>query len=131
MTTAVNEVVVCYVESDVLDLARRFLKRQRRSMDALKRAVGLEEFEVIRKTGHDLKGSGGAYGLDALSQLGTELETAAGAQNGDRVELLVARLEQQISSIELRAVPGEPQVIATDSIATGGSHDQGLPVTRE
>lgn len=112
---------VCYVEHDVLDLAKRFFERQIRTVEVLRQAAREKDFEAIRKAGHDLKGSGGAYGLDALSQLGTELENAAGARSGDWVELLITRLEQQLLLIELRAATGESQEIATEVNASHGS----------
>ena len=66
-------------------------------------AIRKKDFERIRKTGHDLKGSGGAYGLDGLSNLGTALEAAAGKKDGDLIEQLLARLEEKLASVELRA----------------------------
>ncbi len=112
---------ICFVERDVFDLAKRFLERQVRCVDALWAAMQERDFERIRKTGHDLKGSGGAYGLDALSYLGTELENAASAQDGDLVELLLATLEQQLSAIELRVAAIGQQEIATQVSAVAGS----------
>lgn len=122
---------VCYVERDMFDLAKRFLERQMRAIDALRQAVAAQDFESIKKTGHDLKGSGGAYGLDALSHLGTELETAAGARNGDWVELLVTRLQQRLSAIELRVSAGDQQELATEVGARNGSSEFEPPVMRE
>ncbi len=103
---------ICVVDHDVFGLAKKFLDRQARAVSGLWIAIRERDFERIRKTGHDLKGSGGAYGFDGLSNLGTALEVAAGEKDGDLVEQLLASLEEKLASVELRAASPEHQDIA-------------------
>jgi two-component system sensor histidine kinase/response regulator len=114
MQQMVDALDVCIVERDVYDLAKRFLDHQGRAVRDLRVAMQERDFERIRKTGHDLKGSAGAYGLNELSHLGTELEVAAGAQDGDLVEQLLTRLEDKLSHVELRVASSEQQMSATE-----------------
>jgi HPt (histidine-containing phosphotransfer) domain-containing protein len=95
------------VDEDVVDLAKRFLNRQRRAVKGLWVAMQQSDFDRIRRAGHDLKGSGGAYGLEGLSRIGSELEAAAGARNGSLIEPLLVRLKEQLACIELRTVMAE------------------------
>ncbi len=55
-------------------LVPRFLKNRRRDLVALYGALDDEDFEVIQSLGHAMKGTAGAYGFDAISALGSEIE---------------------------------------------------------
>lgn len=100
---------VCLVERDVYDLAKRFLARQERALKGLQAAVRTRDFARVRSMGHDLKGSGGAYGLDALSKLGTQLEVAADAGDVDDIGRLLQQLEERLSRVELRVMADSPE----------------------
>lgn len=89
---------------EVMDLFARklvgqYLDNREEDVGKLTEALETEDFETIRMTGHNLLGSGAAYGLDAISILGRELETAA--NTGDRAKIkrhiseLVAFLEKR------------------------------------
>ncbi len=57
----------------------------RRDLEHLQRALHDGIFDEIRIVGHNLKGSGGAYGFPELSQMGLEIEAAS--KTGDREAL--------------------------------------------
>lgn len=104
-----EEAELCLVERDVYPLAKRFLARQERALKGLETAMRSGDFARVKGMGHDLKGSGGAYGLDTLSQLGSQLEAAADAKDAERVGTLLAQLEEKLSRVELRLVPEPPE----------------------
>lgn len=104
-----DEMEVCLVERDVYPLAKRFLARQERALKGLENAMRSRDFARVRGMGHDLKGSGGAYGLDTLSQLGSHLEAAADARDVERVGRLLTQLEEKLSRVELRLVSESPE----------------------
>ena len=112
---------ICVVDHDVFGLAKKFLNRQARAVRGLWVAIRERDFERIRKTGHDLKGSGGAYGLDGLSNLGTALEAAAGEKDGDLIEQLLESLEEKLASVELRAASPEHLDTAGKNTAAVGT----------
>lgn len=113
-----DQTEVCLVERDVYDLARRFLARQERALKGLEAAVRKRDFARVRSMGHDLKGSGGAYGLDALSRLGTQLEVAADAADVDGIGRLLQQLEERLSRVELRVTSDPPESTTRGSAAT-------------
>ncbi len=128
--TASSAPEICVVDHDVFGLATKFLDRQARAVRGLWIAIRKKDFERIRKTGHDLKGSGGAYGLDGLSNLGTALEAAAGEKDGDLIEQLLASLEEKLASVELRAATPEHHDTAGNKVA-GTSTRSALQARRE
>jgi len=95
---------VYLVDRDVFHLAKRFLQRQERAVQRLQVALRAGDFAKVCSMGHDLKGSGGAYGMDKLSALGRDLEAAAGEKDVPLIAALLEGLENELSRVELRAV---------------------------
>lgn len=69
------------------------------------RSVLLErgEFETIRVFGHRLKGTGGAYGLLKLTEIGTSIERAAAGKSAHQLPYLFEVLETYLSQLEVAA----------------------------
>ena len=62
-------------------LVPRFLENRKRDLAALQGALEDEDFETIQSLGHAMKGTGGAYGFEVISVLGSELEASGKGRN--------------------------------------------------
>lgn len=79
----------------------RYLSRREADLKTLRSALADEDFESIRKKGHNLFGSGSAYGLDRISELGADLEKAAKKRDSLRIGQLVDTLEAFICKVRV------------------------------
>ena len=79
------------------ELMDSYLEGRKEDVRLLHGAVANENFELVRMIGHNLFGSGGAYGLEVLSEIGERLEHAAQAKNQDDIVNAIRELESQIS----------------------------------
>lgn len=73
-------------------LIGKYLDKRNDDVDRLTRALAESDFESIRTTGHNLYGSGAAYGLDAISDLGARMERAAIDRDGPRIRELIGEM---------------------------------------
>ena len=73
-------------------LVHKYLENRKGDVTKLTEALASADFETMRITGHNLYGSGAAYGLDDISSIGAGIESAA--QSGDReaLERLIGEL---------------------------------------
>ena len=83
-------------------LMARYLERRDTDIGKLRSALLETEFETIRVTGHNMYGSGSAYGLDEISRLGQSIEDAAERQDTDRLERLIGDLEAFLGKLKIR-----------------------------
>jgi HPt (histidine-containing phosphotransfer) domain-containing protein len=58
------------------ELLPQYFALCRDDLESLRACLKAGQFDKIRVLGHNLKGSGGAYGFPELSQLGAHLESA-------------------------------------------------------
>lgn len=82
-------------------LIAQYLDRRRADIDALRAALSEDRFDEIRVSGHNMSGSGSAYGLDRVSAIGAGLEDAA--RNGDSTEIerLLEDLDRFVRGLRL------------------------------
>ena len=82
-------------------LIEQYLGRRKADIDLLREAVGVGDFERIRVTGHNMSGSGSAYGLGQVSEVGAALEKAAKAGDSAGIGELIDQLDRILSSVRV------------------------------
>ncbi|MGH8610468.1 MAG: Hpt domain-containing protein [Gammaproteobacteria bacterium] len=83
-----KERIVVSGDPDLAALIPCFLDNRRKDVWIMKHAIAHADYERIRILGHRIKGSGGGYGFETITELGAQIESAATA--GDRVQILRA-----------------------------------------
>jgi len=78
-----------------------YLANRQKDLGRIRDALAAGDFQTLRIIGHDLKGSGGAYGIPPLSELGGRLEKAALAADAAQVTQLRAELEAFLAAVTL------------------------------
>ena len=89
------------VEAELHDMVPEFLARRRKDVNALREALGRGDYEVMRTVGHVMKGSGGGYGFDAISEIGRVLESAARSKNSDVASKCIDDLANYLERVEV------------------------------
>jgi len=80
---------VVQVDPEIEDIVPIFLQNRRDDVESLSKALEDGDFETIRLLGHSMKGSGGGYGFDAITDIGQSLEQAAKSQSSREIKRLV------------------------------------------
>ena len=70
------------VDPIVAPLVPDYLKNRAADLQRLTDALAAKDFALLRKVGHNIRGSAGAYGLPPLSEIGARIEDAAQKQDG-------------------------------------------------
>jgi hypothetical protein len=90
--------VIVSIDADLEELVPGFLENRRRDAAALATAAQTRDVKTVRLLGHRMKGDGGGYGFQEISQIGEALEEAAIKEDwkkiAERTEALAAFLAQ-------------------------------------
>jgi PAS domain S-box-containing protein len=84
------------VDDEMKALKPVYLQSIEANIDAISEAVGREDYTIARKLGHQMAGSGGAYGFPEITKLGRALEKAAKEENGADVRIHLAELGKHV-----------------------------------
>ena len=104
------------VEADIADLLPGYLERRRADIASLLSWLENSDFARIKSLGHQLKGSGSAYGLETISEQGQLLEQAARKSDKAAASTAIATLEKYL--LRLVIAPSNPK--ESDKIGPSG-----------
>jgi HPt (histidine-containing phosphotransfer) domain-containing protein len=97
----VNKRIVVQVDAELEVLIPRFLANRRRDLEAIERNLAARDFGRMEQTGHDLKGVGGGYGFDRISELGAAIEDAALRRDAHALAALAAEYRTFLANVEV------------------------------
>ena len=93
--------IVVVIDPDLADLVPGFLNNRRRDVDKLKSLLEAGNFADIRMIGHSMKGAGGGYGFDPITDIGGAIERAALASDRNVIEQGIAQLADYLARIDV------------------------------
>jgi HPt (histidine-containing phosphotransfer) domain-containing protein len=101
--TTVNPKIPYLVQADPLvrPLVPDYLKNRANDVQRLKDALAAKDFPVLRKIGHNMRGSAGAYGLPPLSEIGGRIEDAALAQDAGAIAAALEDMRQFLDVVKM------------------------------
>lgn len=89
------------IDKDIQDIVPGYVETRRREIPELLAFHSAGDLESLRKAGHKLAGSGGGYGFDRISELGTQIETLSRAGDAAGVAARLADLRDYIENLEI------------------------------
>jgi HPt (histidine-containing phosphotransfer) domain-containing protein len=89
------------VDPDLSDLVPGFLTRKREDLHRILDATAKGDYAVITHLAHRIKGEGGSYGFDRMTELGRAMQEAARQQDSAAVERLSRELLDWLDHIEV------------------------------
>jgi histidine phosphotransfer protein HptB len=100
------ERVTVEVDPDLIDLIPDFLTRKRADLETMKGALESGDLATIASVGHKIKGEGGSFGFDTLSEIGAALEQCGKRGDRDSAKRLVSDLSEYLGKVDV--VEGPP-----------------------
>lgn len=99
-----DEKIKVQIDVDLEDLIPNFLENRKVDVEKLKEAMSTNDFDVLRSIGHSVKGVGGGYGFDLMSEYGAAIETAAKDNNMDIIKEKIEQLDDYINRIDIEFI---------------------------
>lgn len=101
MTEGPERWIEVEVEDDLQELVPGYLDKRRGELAVIEEALVGADFATLRRIGHDLKGTGGGYGFDAISDVGRALEQAAKDQDAAAARVMLERLRDFLARVRV------------------------------
>jgi len=93
--------IIVRVDPEIADLIPGFLENRQKDIKTMLEALDVGDYETIRVLGHTMKGSGGGYGFDAITDIGLSLEQAAKGKNSEEIQRWVEELSNYLEKVEV------------------------------
>ena len=83
------------------DLTPGFLQNRRQDVVAMLDALGRGDFATVESLGHGMKGAGGSWGFQAITDIGAALEQAAESADTEASRKWVGELSRYLDRVEI------------------------------
>ncbi len=99
-----SDKIVVHIDAALADLIPNFLANRERDILTLRDALNQHNFQTIEILGHRLKGDGGGYGFEGISQIGAVLEAAAARRDADSIARQTTALADYLARLDITFV---------------------------
>lgn len=89
------------IDETVRALVPKYLRRRSADVKTIRGLLEAGDFSELGRLAHNMRGSGGAYGLPKITAIGAQMEAAAKQQEIETIVELVNELESFLSGIRL------------------------------
>lgn len=96
-----DEKIIVKVDSDLEDIIPGFLQKRQEDIKEIQVALDNDNYDTIKVLGHKMKGVGGGYGFDAITDIGGMIEQAAMEKNMQEVKQAILELAQYLEKVEV------------------------------
>jgi HPt (histidine-containing phosphotransfer) domain-containing protein len=93
--------VIVIPDPEIEDLIPGYLDHRLGDLRTLRDALEKADYDAIRILGHSMKGSGGGYGFDTISEIGLVLENAASVKDPLAVSEGIFNLDRYLKNVEV------------------------------
>lgn len=93
--------IVVYIDKDLEDIVPMFLDSIAENITELNAAISENNFEFITRIGHNMKGSGGGYGFDKISMIGSLIEQAGKNKDKEPIPGFLSELSDYLKRVEI------------------------------
>ena len=92
---------IVHVDASFEPLVPKFMANRRVDMGVMRDALERGDLEHVRALAHKIKGAGGSYGFDTISEMAGVIEQAAKATDAATIRQELGRLGAYLESIEV------------------------------
>jgi signal transduction histidine kinase/CheY-like chemotaxis protein len=94
------------VESWLKPIVGGYLEKRRGDVAKLRAAVESGDYATIRTLGHQMAGTGGGYGFEPITEIGSALEEAALAGDAARMRASIEDLDRYLNAVRIEQSAG-------------------------
>lgn len=96
-----GEKIIVHVDAELEDLIPGFLENRHKDIKSMLEALEQGDYETIQVMSHRIKGAGGSYGFDAITDIGRSIEQAAKSRESEVIRKWVDQLSNYLQCVEV------------------------------
>lgn len=99
-----NVPILVEIDEELKSIVPAFLESRFQDCSTITRHLETGFMDEIKTLGHRMKGAGGSYGFDEISELGEMIENGATASDTRLIQEAVTRLDRYLSRVTVEYV---------------------------
>lgn len=87
------------ISHDLEEIVPIFLGNRKKDVQTLRNALSNQDLRTIQTLGHRMKGDGGGFGFDRITEIGAAMERAAQLEDHSTIEQHIVQLEDFLKRV--------------------------------
>ena len=87
------------ISRELEGIVPNFLGNRKKDVRTLRKALVTQDFKTVQTLGHRMKGDGGGYGFDRITEIGAAMERAAKLEDPLTIEEHIGQLEDFLQRV--------------------------------
>ncbi len=100
-TAAAQGKELVYVDVSFEPLIQKFLTNRKKEVPAMETALAALDFDKVRSISHGMKGAGGSYGFDRITEMAAIIEEAAKSSDASIIQRELPVLSAYLDRVEV------------------------------
>ncbi len=96
-----SDTILVRANPKLADLIPGFLQNRRHDVNAMLDALDRSDFAIVENLGHGMKGAGGSWGFQGITDIGAALERAAESADNEESRKWVGKLSRYLDCVEI------------------------------
>ena len=96
-----SDEIVVHLDPIIRDIVGDFLRHRRENVTSILDALEAADYEVVEHIGHDIEGTGGAFGFTGMARIGRSLREAARESSPGEVKRLAEELVSYLERLRI------------------------------
>ena len=96
-----NQKITVKVDAELAELIPAFLENRGTDIQLMHKALKIGDYEIVERIGHGMKGAGSGFGFDAVTAIGTRIETAAKNKDWEEIQKAIDELGTYLKRLEV------------------------------
>ena len=93
--------IIVRIDSDLEPLIPGYLQNRKQDVKSILDSLENGDYETVQRLGHSMKGSGGGYGFDGISEIGASIEQASKDSDEEKIRECISELKSYVDNIEI------------------------------
>ena len=87
------------ISRDLEAIVPIFLDNRKKDVQTLQNALSTQDLRTVQTLGHRMKGDGGGFGFDRITEIGAAMERAAILEDRSTIEQYISQLEDFLKRV--------------------------------
>jgi HPt (histidine-containing phosphotransfer) domain-containing protein len=90
-----------HIDASFEPLVPKFLTNRKKEVVTMQEALAAQDFETVRTVAHGMKGAGGSYGFDRITEIAAVVEQAAKTCDSSTIECHLPVLVSYLDRVKM------------------------------
>jgi HPt (histidine-containing phosphotransfer) domain-containing protein len=96
-----SDKITVKIDSDLEELIPGFLENRKIDVENLRKATSIKDLKAVQSIGHSIKGVGGGYGFESMSEIGAAIEAAGKSEDIEEAKEQIEQLGDYLARLDI------------------------------